>query len=186
MQFVGLITVHTRLHKHLFISICWFYWNNKLVKKWNFLFVNTTYVVGTHSDASGLQLQWLLTAYSTSNKGKVSWIFHLSSIMSYASPTLQYVKLPLSFKIPVALWQIMYIYMTFILLMFQRCIVMRRFYISHKQVRMTFSLPCAYAVFCGRFIITVNWDYLYVQKIASACLQRFSSIFETSVPNMSS
>ena len=35
------------------------------------------------------------------------------------------------------------------LLMFQRCIVMRRFYISYKQVKMTYSLPRAYAVFCG-------------------------------------
>ena len=41
-----------------------------------------------------------------------------------------------------------------------------------------------YAVFCGRFIITINWDYLYTQKqgkLASICLKRFSSIFETSV-----
>ena len=47
---------------------------------------------------------------------------------------------------------------------------------------MTYSLPRAYAVFCGRFILTVNWDYLYAQKqgkLASVCLQRFSSIFET-------
>ena len=47
---------------------------------------------------------------------------------------------------------------------------------------MKYSLPRAYAVFCGRFIITVNWDYLYAQKqgkLASICLQRFSSIFET-------
>ena len=71
---------------------------------------------------------------------------------------------------------------TFILLMFQRCIVMRPFYISHKQVKMTYSLPRAYGVFCGRFIITVNWDYLYAQKqgkLTSVCLQRFSSVFET-------
>ena len=42
------------------------------------------------------------------------------------------------------------------ILMFQRCIVMRRFYISSIQVRMKYSLPRTYAVFCGRFIITVN------------------------------
>ena len=42
------------------------------------------------------------------------------------------------------------------ILMFQRCIVMRRFYISYKQIKMTYSLPHAYAVFCGRLIITVN------------------------------
>ena len=41
-------------------------------------------------------------------------------------------------------------------LMFQRCIVMRRFFISFKLVKMTYSLPRAYAVFRGRFIITVN------------------------------
>ena len=35
-------------------------------------------------------------------------------------------------------------------------IVMRRFYISYKQVKMTYLLPRAHAVFCGRFIITVN------------------------------
>ena len=52
---------------------------------------------------------------------------------------------------------------------------------------MTYSLPRAYAVFCGRFIITVNLDYLYAPKqgkLASVCLQRFSSIFETSVLRM--
>ena len=62
--------------------------------------------------------------------------------------------------------------------------LMRWCYISYKQVKKTYSLPCAYAVFCGRFIITVNWDYLYAPKpgkLASLCLQRFSSIFETSV-----
>ena len=56
---------------------------------------------------------------------------------------------------------------------------MRWFYISYKQVKKTYLLPRAYAVFCGRFIITVNWDYLYAQKqgiLASVCLQRFSSI----------
>ena len=41
-------------------------------------------------------------------------------------------------------------------LMFQRCIVIRRFYISYEKVKITHSLPRAYAVFCGRFIITVN------------------------------
>ena len=44
--------------------------------------------------------------------------------------------------------------------------------------------PRADALFCGRLIITVNWDYLYAQqqgKLASVCLQWFSSIFETSV-----
>ena len=49
---------------------------------------------------------------------------------------------------------------------------------------MPYSLPRAYAVFCGRFILTVNWDYLYAKKqrkLASVYLQRFSSIFETSV-----
>ena len=40
--------------------------------------------------------------------------------------------------------------------MFQRCIVMRRFYISAIQVKMKYSLLRAYAVFCGRFIINVN------------------------------
>ena len=47
-----------------------------------------------------------------------------------------------------------------------------------------YSLPRAYAAFWGRFIITVNWDYLYAQKhdkLTSVCLQRFSSIFETSI-----
>ena len=46
----------------------------------------------------------------------------------------------------------------------------------------------AYAVFCGRFIIPVNWDYLYAPKqgkFASVCLQQFSSIFETPVYNYS-
>ena len=70
------------------------------------------------------------------------------------------------------------------IMMFQKCIVMRGFYISYKQVKMTHSLPRAIAVFCGRIIITVNWDYLSAQnqgKLTSVCLQRFSSIFETSV-----
>ena len=49
---------------------------------------------------------------------------------------------------------------------------------------MRYSLPHAYAVFCGRFIIAVNCDYLYAPKqgkLAPVCLQRFSYIFETSV-----
>ena len=49
---------------------------------------------------------------------------------------------------------------------------------------MTYSLPRAYAVFSSRFIIAVNGDDLYAQKqgkLASVCLQRFSSIFETSI-----
>ena len=62
--------------------------------------------------------------------------------------------------------------------MLQRFIVMRRFYISYKQVKTTYSVSRAYAVFCGRCIIAVNLDYLYVQKqgkLASVCLQRCSS-----------
>ena len=69
------------------------------------------------------------------------------------------------------------------LLMFQRCLVMRRFYISYTKTGKDedyYSLAHAYAVFCGRFIKTVNWDYLYAQ-LTSVCLQGFSSIFETSV-----
>ena len=42
------------------------------------------------------------------------------------------------------------------LVMFQRYIVMRRFYISNKQVKMTYLFPRDYAVLCGRFTITVN------------------------------
>ena len=41
-----------------------------------------------------------------------------------------------------------------------------------------------YAVIRGRFNITVK-DYLHAQnqgKLASVCLQRFSSIFETTIP----
>ena len=34
------------------------------------------------------------------------------------------------------------------------------FYISSMQVKVKYSLPRAYVVFCGRCIITVNWDYL--------------------------
>ena len=49
---------------------------------------------------------------------------------------------------------------------------------------MTYSLPRACTIFCGRFIIAVNGDNLYGPKqgkLASACLQRFPSIFETSI-----
>ena len=35
------------------------------------------------------------------------------------------------------------------ILMFQKCIVVRRFYISFLEVKMKYSLPRAYAVFCG-------------------------------------
>ena len=42
------------------------------------------------------------------------------------------------------------------LLYFQRCIVMRLFYFSYKQVKHDFSLLSAYAIICGRFNITVN------------------------------
>ena len=33
-----------------------------------------------------------------------------------------------------------------------------------RQVKMKYSLPHAYAVFCGRFIMAVNSDYLYAPK----------------------
>ena len=49
---------------------------------------------------------------------------------------------------------------------------------------MTNPLPRAYAESCGRFIITVNWDYLCAPKqgkLASVSLHRLPSIFETSV-----
>ena len=71
------------------------------------------------------------------------------------------------------------------LLCFQRCIVMRLFYFSYKQVKHDFSLLRAYAIICGRFNITVNWDYLHAQnqgKLVSVCLHRFSSIFESTLP----
>ena len=61
---------------------------------------------------------------------------------------------------------------------------MRQFYFPYKQVKHDFSLPRAYAVIHGRFNITVKRDYLHAQKqgkLATVCLQRFSSIFETSI-----
>ena len=72
-------------------------------------------------------------------------------------------------------------------LLFQRCIVMRQFYLSYKQVKHDYSLPRAYAVICGRFNITVNRDYLHDQnqgKLATVCLQQFSSIFESTIMMM--
>ena len=42
------------------------------------------------------------------------------------------------------------------LLCFQRCIVIRLFYFSYKQVKHDFSLLRAYAIICGRVNITVN------------------------------
>ena len=61
---------------------------------------------------------------------------------------------------------------------------MRQFCFSYKQVKHDYSLLHAYAVSCGRFNITVNSDYLHAQnqgKLASVCLQQFSSIFETTI-----
>ena len=58
------------------------------------------------------------------------------------------------------------------------------FYFSYKQVKQDFSLLRAYAIICGRFNITVNWDYLHAQnqgKLASVCLHRFSSIFDSTI-----
>ena len=55
---------------------------------------------------------------------------------------------------------------------------------SYKQVKHDYSLLRAYAVSCGRFNITVKRDYLHAQnqgKLASVCLQQFSSIFETTI-----
>ena len=66
----------------------------------------------------------------------------------------------------------------------QRCIVKRQFYFSYKQVKHDYSLLRAYAVSCGRFNKAVNRDYLNAQnrgKLASVCLQQFSSIFETTI-----
>ena len=70
------------------------------------------------------------------------------------------------------------------LLYFQRCIVMRQFHFSHEQVKHDYLLPRAYEVICGRFNITVNRDYLHAQnqgKLASVCLQQFSSIFKSTI-----
>ena len=50
------------------------------------------------------------------------------------------------------------------ILLFQRCIVMRQFYFSYKHIKHDYSLSRAYAVICGRFNITVNWDYLHAQN----------------------
>ena len=61
---------------------------------------------------------------------------------------------------------------------------MRWFYISYKQVKHEYSLLRAYAVICDKFNITVKWDYLLAQnqgKLSSVCLQRFSSIFESTI-----
>ena len=61
---------------------------------------------------------------------------------------------------------------------------MRLFYFSYKQVKHDFSLLHAYAIIYGRVNITVNLDYLHAQnqgKLASGCLQRFSSIFKTTI-----
>ena len=64
-------------------------------------------------------------------------------------------------------------------LYFQRCIVMRLFYFSYKQVKHDFSLfRSLKAIICGMFNITVNCVYLHAQnqgKLASVCLHRFSS-----------
>ena len=71
------------------------------------------------------------------------------------------------------------------ILLFQRCIVMRQFYFSYKQVKHDYSLLCANAVSCGGFNITVNRDYLHARnqgKLASISLQQFSSIFESTIP----
>ena len=84
---------------------------------------------------------------------------------------------------------IMFANLKLVLLCFQRCIVMRLFYFSYKQVKHEFSLLRAYAIICGRFNITVNWDYLHAQnqgKLASACLHRFSSIFESTIRSYTS
>ena len=65
---------------------------------------------------------------------------------------------------------------------------MRQFYFSYKQVKHAYLLLCTYAVSCGRFNITVNRDYLHAQnqgKLASICLQQFSSIFETTITSVS-
>ena len=61
---------------------------------------------------------------------------------------------------------------------------MRLFYFSYKEVKHDYPLLRAYAVICGWFNITVNRDYLHAQnqgKLASVCLQRFSSIFESTI-----
>ena len=61
---------------------------------------------------------------------------------------------------------------------------MRLFYLSYKQVKHDYSLLRAYAIICGRFIITVNRDYMHAQnqgKLASVYLQRFSPIFESTI-----
>ena len=61
---------------------------------------------------------------------------------------------------------------------------MRQFYFSYKQVKQDYSLLRAYAVSCGSFNLTVNRDYLHAQnqgKLASVCLQQFSSVFETTI-----
>ena len=61
---------------------------------------------------------------------------------------------------------------------------MRLLYLSYEQVKHDYSLLRSYAVIGGRFNITVNSDYLHARnqgKLASVCLLRFSSIFETPI-----
>ena len=61
---------------------------------------------------------------------------------------------------------------------------MSLFYFSYKQVKHDFSLLRAYAIIYGMFNKTINLDYLLAQnqgKLASVCLHRFSSIFESTI-----
>ena len=58
---------------------------------------------------------------------------------------------------------------------------------SYKQVKHDYSLPCAYAVICGRFDITVNWDYLHttitldVQMDSSYWFDQLCCVWRTKV-----
>ena len=54
-----------------------------------------------------------------------------------------------------SVYEIVYVF-TILILLFQRCTVMRQFYFSYIQVKHDFSLLRANAIICGRFNITVN------------------------------
>ena len=65
----------------------------------------------------------------------------IGSLFLLNTPRSTYVTMLSAFGASVSQYFQLFSAWNIMVLMFQRCIVMRRFYISYKQVKMTYSLP---------------------------------------------
>ena len=102
------------LHENLFISTCSFHWNWKRLKiclkayDEKLIYWIDIKVVGAHWNCLNEAIQMCTNNICYWNLGNLFWNIHLSRIMSVVFASFKHLKLPISIKIPVTQWQIVY------------------------------------------------------------------------------